>query len=59
MWDKGTRCKTFELTQASLRTEYIGCVNIQETRVTANKSTTNNVQFFFASDFKIVYNNNY
>ena len=29
------------------------------TPVTANNSTNNNVVFFFVSDMKIVYNNNY
>ena len=38
----------------------IGCLNIHETHVTANNSTTTNVLLvFFISDLKIVYNNNY
>ena len=34
---------------------YIGCLGIHRTRVTAYKSTTNNVVFFFVSDLKIEY----
>ena len=34
-------------------------LNIQGTHVTTNNSTNNNVGFFFASDLKIVYYNNY
>ena len=37
---------------------YIRCLNIHRTHVTANNSA-NNVVFFFISDLKIVYNNNY
>ena len=36
-----------------------GCLNIYGTHVTANNSTNNNVVFFFVSDLKIVYYNNY
>ena len=36
----------------------MGYLNILGTNVTANNSTTNNV-FFFVSDLKIVYYNNY
>ena len=35
------------------------CLNIQGTYVTANNSTNNSVVFFFASNLKIVYYNNY
>ena len=35
---------------------YPGCLNIHGTHVTA---TNNNVVFFFVSDLKIVYDNNY
>ena len=35
------------------------CLNIHGTHVTANISTNNNFMFFFVSDLKIVYNNNY
>ena len=35
------------------------CLNIHGTYVTANNSTNNNVVFFFVSDLKIVYYNNY
>ena len=38
---------------------YIGCLNIHGTHVTSNNSTTINVVFFFVSDWKIVYYNNY
>ena len=34
-------------------------LNIQRTYVTAYNSTNNNVVFFFVSDLKIVYNNNW
>ena len=34
-------------------------LNIHEIHMTAYNSTTNNVVFFFASDLKIVYYNNY
>ena len=37
------------------RTLYIGCLNIHGTHVTVN----NNAMFFFVSDLKIVYYNNY
>ena len=37
----------------------IGCLNIDGTHVTANNSTNNNAVFFFVSDLKIVYYNNY
>ena len=40
-------------------TANIGYLNIHGTHVTANNSTNNNVVFFFLSDLKIVYNNNY
>ena len=36
-----------------------GCLNINRTQVTANNFTTNNNVFFFVSDLKIVYDNNY
>ena len=36
----------------------IGCLNIYGIHVTANR-LTNNVVFFFVSDLKIVYYNNY
>ena len=39
-------------------TPAIGCPNIHGTHVTANNWTNNNV-FFFVSDLKILYNNNY
>ena len=42
----------------SYQTLYIRCLNIHGTHVTANNSTNNNV-FFFVSDLKIVYSNNY
>ena len=38
---------------------YIGCLSIHETYVTANNSTNDNAEFFFVSDLKIVYYNNY
>ena len=38
---------------------FIGCLNIHENPVTANNSTNNNAVFFFVSDLKIVYYNNY
>ena len=38
---------------------YTGCVTIQGTHVTANNSSNNKIVFFFVSDLKIVYNNNY
>ena len=34
-------------------------LNIHGTHVTAKDSTNNNVVFFFISDFKIIYYNNY
>ena len=34
-----------------------GCLNIHGTHGTANNSTTNNIEFFFVSDLKIVYYN--
>ena len=34
------------------------CLNIRGTYVTANKSTYNNIEFFFLSDLKIFYYNN-
>ena len=37
----------------------IGCLNIHGTHVTANNSTNNILLFFFISDLKIVYYNNY
>ena len=37
----------------------IGCLSIHGTHVTANNSTNNNVVFFFVSDLKTVYYNNY
>ena len=37
----------------------IGCFNIQGTHVAADISTNNNAVFFFVSDLKIVYYNNY
>ena len=37
----------------------VGCPNIHRTHVTANYSTNNKVVFFFVSDLKIVYYNNY
>ena len=37
---------------------YIGCLKIYETHATANNSANYNV-FFYISDLKIVYNNNY
>ena len=40
-------------------TANIGYLNIHRIHVTANKSTNNNVVFFFVSDLKIVYYNNY
>ena len=39
--------------------KYIGCVNIHGTHVTANESAYYNVVFFFVSDLKTVYYNNY
>ena len=38
---------------------YIWCLSIHWTSVTANKSTNNNVVFFFVPDLKIVYYKNY
>ena len=38
---------------------HIGGLNIHRTHVTANNSTYDNVVFFFVSDLKIVYYNNY
>ena len=38
---------------------YTGCLNIHGTHVTSNNSTNNNVVFFFVSDLKIIYFNNY
>ena len=38
---------------------YTGCFNIHGTHVTDYNSTNYNVVFFLASDFKIVYYNNY
>ena len=37
----------------------IECLILCGIHVTANNSTDNNVAFFFVSDLKIVYNNNY
>ena len=37
----------------------LGCLNIHWTNKTDNNSTNNNFGFFFVSDLKIVYNNNY
>ena len=37
--------------------QYIGCLNIHGIHVNANKSSTNNVVFFFVSNLKIVYHN--
>ena len=37
----------------------VGCLNIHGTHVTDNNSTNNNGVFFFESDLKIVYYNNY
>ena len=37
----------------------IGCHNKHWTHVTADKSTTNNLMFFFVSDLNIEYFNNY
>ena len=36
--------------------DYIGCLNIHETHVTANNSTYNNIVFFFVSDLKTTIN---
>ena len=44
---------------ANNSTTKIGCLNIQGTQVTANNSSNNNVVFFFVSNLKIVYYNNY
>ena len=38
---------------------YTGCLNIHGAHVTANHSTTNDIVFFFVSDLKILYHNNY
>ena len=38
---------------------YIECLNIHGIHVTINNSIKNNVEFFFVSDLKIVYYNNY
>ena len=46
-------------THAHAHTHNFGCLNIHGTNVTTNNSTNNNVEFFFVSDFKIVYYNNY
>ena len=35
------------------------CLNIHGTHLTANNSIYNNAVFFFASDLKIIYYNNY
>ena len=37
----------------------IGFINIHGTHMTVNNSTSNSDMFFFVSDLKIVYNNNY
>ena len=37
---------------------YIECLNVHETHVIASNTTNKNV-FFFLSNLKIVYNNNY
>ena len=37
----------------------IECLNIHVTHISANKFTNKNVMFFFVSDLKIVYYNNY
>ena len=37
----------------------IGYINIHGTHETANESANNNAVFFFVSDLKIVYYNNY
>ena len=37
----------------------IGCLDIHGNHVTANNSTNDNVVFFFVSDLKIAYYNNY
>ena len=39
--------------------EYIGCLSIHSTHLTANNSTNNNVVFFVVSNLKIVNYNNY
>ena len=35
------------------------CLYIHETQMAADNSTANNIVFFFVSDFKIVYYNNF
>ena len=50
--------KQLKLDVTILNTNTI-CPNIHGTHVTTNNSTNNNVEFFFVSDFKIVYNKNY
>ena len=37
----------------------IGCLNIHGTHVTVNNSTNDYGMFFFVSDLKIIYYNNY
>ena len=37
----------------------IGCLNMHGAHMTADKSTNNKVVFFFVSDLKIAYYNNY
>ena len=46
-------------TRGTYVTANIGCLNTRGTYVTANNSTNDNVLFFFVSDLKIVYYNNY
>ena len=48
-----------EVMEEILEIRTIGCLNIHGAHVTANNSTNNNVVFFFVSDLKIVYSNNY
>ena len=38
---------------------YIGCLNTHGSHMTTTNSTNDNVVFFFVSDLKIVYYNNY
>ena len=47
------------MTANNSTTNNIGCLNIHRTHVTADYSIYNYVVFFFVSDLKIVYYNNY
>ena len=49
-------CKTLS---KKIQPNNIGCLNIHETQMTTNNSTNNDIVFFFVSDLRIVYYDNY